>query len=535
MTSRASRKGTRFFLGACALSLLVGVAACGSDNKSSSPTTVGGGGDRKVGGTVKILTYSEMPSFLPEEHSANTPVHDLVYDTLIDIKDDDTIVPVMAKSLTEESDGTWTLVLRPGIKFSDGTPLNTEAIKSYWDMVSGDKANTCNLVLGALASSWKVVDDTTLSITPAASAKGSVFPRLLAGGLSGGTGTAGCASTIGSPTARAAEGADFAKKPVGAGPFLLKEWVPNDHMVFVKNPNYWQKGKPYLDEVDFKLIIDAQQRCDTFLAGGWQAIWVGTAQPCLGDLKSGGFKIIRSKQIGGIGPIFGLNRPPTDDKRVRQALAYAIDLNDLNDKAVNGQTQMVDYFIPKGDPNFVDVPSPVGNLAKGQKLLDEYLAEKGVTSVDLAFKVLGPIKNFSDPLLQQMSRLKGLNVKGELLDAGAITKSLLSKDFNVHVVSYSGPTPYYALNSLRTHSSAVSQYSNPQVDGWLDQLKDATDQGAKNDLLKQILGQVYDDMPGLPVWRSDRPTAIDANALVGYTLRPGTLFSVDWASLALKK
>jgi peptide/nickel transport system substrate-binding protein len=474
-----------------------------------------------------------MPSFLPENDSNNVPVHDLVYDRLIDVDATGKVHPAMAKSVEKAADGTWTLTLNPGIKFSDGTPLNAQAIATYWDLISRDKANLCNTALAATATAWKVVDDVTLSITPAPSA-GSTFLDHLDGNLPGGSGNLGCVQTIGSPTARAAEGADFARKPVGAGPFTLKEWVQGDHMVFVKNPSYWQKGKPNLDEIDVKLITDVQQLCQTFISGGYQGILMGTVQPCLKDVTDAGFQVVKPTLIGGIGFQFGLNKAPTDDVRVRKALALAVDPEDLNQKAVNGQTSPVDHFFPKDSPFYVDVKNPLNDLTQAQKLIDEYVAEKGGPVV-VDFVSPNPVKVYSDVLIQQLSRLKNVQLKVRVLDGPAISKSLTDKDYNVSFVQYAGFSPDGALGPFKTNANATSQYSNPQVDTLLTQAAQETDVAKKKDAYTAILTQLNTDIPGVAIWRADRPVAIDQKVVKDWELRPGSLLGPYFENVWLSK
>ena len=516
--------------GTAASTAAVAPGTTGAPGTSGAPETTGGE-QPQAGGTLHLITYTEGPNWLPESHTANTPTHDLVFDRLYDIDAEGNIYPGLAESLTEESDGTWTLVLNEGIEFSDETPFNSEAITSYWDLVSGDEANPCHTSLSAAVESWEAVDDLTVSMTPAPQAA-LLFPWVLAGANAGGTASGGCVSTIGSPTARESAGADFQSKPVGAGPYLLESWVPLDSMAFVRNPNYWQEGKPYIDRVEVKYIGDSQQRCDTFLSGGYEVVWMGTAQPCMGQLSDAGAEVLRASLVGGIGLGFGLNKAPTDDARVRQAIAYAMDLDDINEKAVGGQTDMAEYFIPEDSPFFVDMPSPVGDLDKAQALIDEYVAETG-GPVRLDFLLAVPVKNFNDVQIQQISRLNNVEVNSIVVEGAAITQALLEKNYNVGSLQFAGLTPDLTFAQYASNSSPVSQYANPEMDSLIVEAASTDDVEAKKALYEQMLTLIFEDMPGIPLWRADRPTFVDPNAVHGYAIRPGSLFGVRWDELWL--
>jgi peptide/nickel transport system substrate-binding protein len=523
------KRGLRAFIAllaaALAIPLLTGITAAGA--------SVSWANKPQKGGVLKYLYQTEMTNFLPENHSSNIPVHDLVYDRLIDVDPSGKAIPAMAESLTQNTDGTWTLKLRSGIKFSDGTPLNSAAIKTYWDYLAGNPALGCNAALKNVATTWIVADDLTLKITPPATA-GPRFPRLLGGAISGGTGNAGCVQTIPSPTARAAAGANFASHPVGAGPFLLKEWVPSDHMIFVRNPNYWQKGKPYLDEIDTKLVPDAQTRCDTYQAGGYQVLQLGTAVACQAQVKQSGAKILIPSQTGGIGFEFGLNKAPTDDASIRQALAYAVDPADLVQKAVAGQTSVVDYFFPKDSPFFVNIKNPVNNLPKAQSLIDAYAKAHGGGPVQIDFAAPIPIKAYTDVLVQQISRLNNVKVNVRLLDGPGTSKSLLAKDYNINFVSWAGFDPDSALGLFATGASATAQYSNATVDGYIHDAALLTNVPKKVALYNKIITQLNTDMPGVAIWRADRPTAIDAKTVQAWKIRPGSLFGPYMENVWLK-
>ena len=158
--------------------------------------------------------------------------------------------------MTTTDGKVWTLKLRAGVKFSDGTSYDAAAVKFNWER-HADPANASMYASTAQALTSEVVDPLTLKVT--LSAVNGQFPRILSIQL----------NYIGSPTAIRAAGSQAAynTKPVGAGPFMLKEWVRDSQMTFVRNPSYWNAPRPYVDTLVLKSVIPEDQRLNSFKAG----------------------------------------------------------------------------------------------------------------------------------------------------------------------------------------------------------------------------------------------------------------------------
>src|SRR5262249_44824836 len=135
---------------------------------------------------------------------------------------------------------------------------------------------------------------------------------------------------IGSPTAIKAMGTGFGLKPVGAGPFVLQEWVRDSQYTFVRNPNYWEKGHPYLDSLIFKIITDANAAYNTFKTGGANLFYL--YDPTVAALvKQDGYKVVTWIPNGG-GQTLTMNnsKPPFNDVRARNAIDMALDRKQFN-------------------------------------------------------------------------------------------------------------------------------------------------------------------------------------------------------------
>ncbi|MET0896027.1 MAG: ABC transporter substrate-binding protein, partial [Acidimicrobiia bacterium] len=216
----------------------------------------------KSGGTLTYLLPADINQ-IDSAKIASTPnvaAAQMVYSALITI-DPQTLKPVMrlAQSLSSNSASTvWTMKLRPGLKFSDGTPLDAAAVVANWDREKvPEVASNCRSTISGLTS-YVAQDSTTVVITLPEARTG--FPNQLGG----------CMTYISSPQAATKFGLATGASPeasIGAGPYIWKDWARGSQATFVRNPNYWDKPRPYVDTVIAKPVQDVGQALTAWQAG----------------------------------------------------------------------------------------------------------------------------------------------------------------------------------------------------------------------------------------------------------------------------
>jgi peptide/nickel transport system substrate-binding protein len=268
-------------------------------------------------------------------------------------------VPWLATTFKEDAKTqTITLTLRTGIKFHDGTDFNAEAVK--WNLDQHIIAKTAGT---EKIKSVDVVNNSTIKITL------SSWDSTFTGNLTWFIGL------VISPTACKKNGEEWAaKNPVGTGPFQFTGWEKDVRTVYKKFPDYWQKGKPYLDGLEYGVISDNQTR-EFSLRNGEKDIGIRLAMKSLVGLEKDGFVITRIR--GGSGaislvPDSGNPNSPFVKVKVRQAVAHAID-NEAVVKAIFlGEAMSANQHIWKGnwayDPSIKGYPY---NPAKAKQLLTE--------------------------------------------------------------------------------------------------------------------------------------------------------------------
>lgn len=283
------------------------------------------------GGSLTIGLASEPDTLdvhvSPWAVAANVGLN--IFDTLV-IQDpaDASYKPGLAESWEAAPDGkSYTFKLRDGITFHDGTPLDAEALKANFDRVAdpATQSGFAASLLGPYAGS-EVVDPLTVRVDfsePYAPLLDSLSQAFLG---------------IVSPAAVAKFGKDFGTNPVGAGPFVFKEWVSKDHLTLVKNPNYdWaspvfgHQGPAYLDEITFKFIAENTTRTGTLESGETQLI-EAVPESDLEIVEGEGFQILAGKAPGlPTALLVNSAKAPTDDVAVRRALIQATNAQEIID------------------------------------------------------------------------------------------------------------------------------------------------------------------------------------------------------------
>lgn len=303
--------------------LTLSLTACSGSGPSSSNDN----GKPTNGGTITVGTEGEVDTLLPGASQwATTGVieSDVIFSSLMAPAKDGSYVPMLAKSLSPNADFTkWTLKLRPGLKFSDGSPLNANALKADFDryLTAKGASSLSYLTYGDKVVTMQVVDPLTVTYTlPQTDAS---FPYVL---------TLDPGQPFSAAAADAA-GKDAGLKPIGAGPYMIKSWTHGDKLVLVPNPNYFQKGATHLDQLIFRPIADDTSRLTAFQSGGVQAMFsedegVLSQLQTMDQSGSATLRTFTGDSIGG--NVINTAKPPFDDLRVRRALVEATNFKDLD-------------------------------------------------------------------------------------------------------------------------------------------------------------------------------------------------------------
>jgi len=369
---------------------LAGCSGSGDDKSGGTDTSTNGpSGKPKTGGVLRYGVEAETSGLNPttDRFAASAfLMGNAVFDRLAYLDAKGEYRPYLAKSITSNADKTvWTVTLRPGIKFHDGTPLNSDALKTTFELALNDPL--VGLAVRPLfrpQNQVEIVDDLTARYYMAE--PNAHFPLYSASQV----------GFIASPTwLRAAEAnPDLNQRPVGTGPFKFKSRTQDSTTSFVRNDDWW-RGKVYLDGIDFVVQTDAARRADQLLAGDLDVMH--TSDPSAIALLRGEPDLTRVEDNKGEEGFVMINTQaaPFDDLRVRKALALATPKKDFLEVIGTGITTPADsMFHPDLKWNNPDVKQQADQPAAAVKLAKEYCAEKPQScegdKIKMKFKYTGP-------------------------------------------------------------------------------------------------------------------------------------------------
>ncbi len=328
---------------------------------TTTPTTTTSGTAIQTGGTLRFL-YPYSPTSTPGWPLDDSNVQRMwmewtVFEPLVKPDKKFQPIPWLATSWDWGPQNQYiTFHLRQNVKFSDGTDFTSDAVKT-----AGDLAIAANEAFSLTWASWQIVDDYTITL------------NLKQYQNDFWTGFYGIDMCFFSPTAYRAHGVDWMKEnPIGTGPFIFKDFQKDVHVILTKNPNYWQPGKPYLNELDFITVVTTLTAQSTMQAGQGD-VWALQQGKTLYDMKNAGFNILYD--YGGSDfLLFDTIHPNsiTSNVLVREAMEYAINKQAICDSLGYGYLIPNNQWSPPSNPTFnANLPSRDYNPAKAIQLLSQ--------------------------------------------------------------------------------------------------------------------------------------------------------------------
>jgi peptide/nickel transport system substrate-binding protein len=436
------------------------------------------------------------------------------------------IEPALATEWSVSENGLdYTFKLREGVSFHDGTPFNAEAVKFNFDRMLDETHpfhSTGPFPLSFFFSSVvsvDVVDDLTVKFT-----LNEPYAPFMSN-------LASPSGLIVSPAAVEQFGADYGRNPVGTGAFKFEEWQSNVSVVASRNDDYWD-GAPALEAAIFRPITDANTRVAEMLSGGIDVL-LETPPDNIAQF-SGDANFAVKEAVGPHVWYVMLNAKdgPFADKRVRQAVNYAVNKQSLVDNVLQGTAEVSAGPIP---PAFnwaynADVAPYPYDPDKARALL----AEAGAEGAKLTFLVTEGGSGMLDPVpmgtaIQADLAAVGLDVEIKTYEwntfLSEVNPGLEGKGDMAEMAWMTSDPDTLPFLTLRTAAWPAeggfnsSYYSNPEVDALLDKARVSTDQAERAELYKQVQAITNEDAPWLFVanWKQN---AVVTAAVGNFELQP---------------
>ncbi len=446
------------------------------------------------GGTLRIGFIDDTKTLDPTysiQQSERQVLH-LIYNTLLAIDVDFSLKPELAKSWTAENGGRrYVFQLQEGVMFQDGTPFDAAAAKFNFDRRLDEKtASPQRNQLNAVIEQVEVLGPHAFAINLK-----SPNPGLLAE----------LADRVGfmvSPAAVEKYGQDLGRNPVGTGAFTLKNWTQGTSITLERNSHYWEEGKPYLDGIVFQTIPNTAIGMQRLIVG--EVDYVNQLQPDALRQLAGkpGIKTEKSRIGRWYTYEWQVDKPPFDNPKLRQAIAYAIDRERINQITMEGQATLANGPVPSG----LWWSSP-DNVVYGYdpEKAKALLAEAGVASGTEI-----PMWTTSDPLYRRINQLlveqlSAIGLKVSLIPVATSDyyARQVSKAINFSITNWTQRADPDGLLYILFHSKGfanITGYNNPEVDKLLESARVSLDQAERKRIYAAVKDQIMRDLPYIPLY-----------------------------------
>ena len=472
----------------------------------------------KRGGTLTLALEADFPSLDPLRVTAlvERQVGLAVMDPLFDIDEKGEVKPMLATGY-EVLDGgkTYRITLREGVKFHDGTAFDADAVVFNLER-SLDPKNACRClanidsIVGVNAIDAKTVEFKL-------NRPDAVLPAILSD----------AAGLMVSPTAVRADEKATPKKPVGTGPFVVKEWQQGHKIILERNPNYWVKDQPYLDRVVILPLANEESRQSGLLSGSIDVIESPSPRFVRDAKRNKKLKVLTGAGLGTVFLKMNTRNPPFDDVRVRRAMAFATD-RDLFIKAIyDNQYPVADSLIGPGMWAHSAVKNfPKYDPAQARKLLAEY-----GKPVSFALGIsTSPHNALAAQALQEMWKAVGINAEIKQIEQARFIRDALTHNFQMSLFRWAGrPDPdlnlYRAFHSKFANetSSNYTQFTNSKMDELLERGRTTLDRAQRQKIYDEASALLADEVPYLFLFYATFHTVMAAKVHPGPNIADGVL------------
>ncbi|MER6951247.1 ABC transporter substrate-binding protein [Nonomuraea sp. NPDC000554] len=438
--------------------LLLGTAACGGGGTS------GGGGQAAKAGALSVGFVAEPANLdFTSTEGAAIPQALLVnvYEGLVKLDQDGKIQPLLAEKWDVSPDRkTYTFTLRKGVTFTNGAPFTADDVIFSLGRVKTDWKLKIKAQLDVVDKVEKE-DESTAIVTLKHPSNGFLYAM---------------ATRLGAMFSRTGV-ADLANKPVGTGPYQLASWKRGDSIQLDANQKYWGT-KPKLSSVTLKYFKDATAMNNALLTGGIDVISAVQAPESLQQFADPNrFQTVEGTTNGEVVLSMNNGRPPFNDKKVRQAVRYAIDHKALLDTAWAGRGQLIGSMVPPTDPWYEDRTGDYPyDAAKAKELLGGKTYNVKMRIPNLPYAVAG-----AQVVKSQLAQV-GITADIEPLEFPARWLDVVFKqgDYDLSLINHVEPRDM----GIFADKSYYFRYDNPEFGKLLASADEGSEQQQTDDLKK---------------------------------------------------
>jgi len=445
-----------------------------------------------VGGSLSMsLADSDATSFDPPVPPDNMSIWTMLlfYDQLLrPAPDGKSLEPGLATDWSASADGlTYTFHLRDA-KFHDGSPVTATDVAFCINRAANLQGGSWVFLFGAIdkidAPDPKTVVFHLKSVWAPFEADIALF-----------------GASVYPKAAHDAQGDAFFNKPIGSGPFIFDSWDKGNQIVLKKNPNYWDTGKPYLDQLTFKVVPDSNSRMLQFQGGDLD---VATSVPYnqIESLKSNAAYTYIENTVARIDYMaINVTRKPFDDKVLRQAINYAVNKDSIIQNVLFGAATPANTYLPLMAFHDDTAPGYPYNLDKAKQLIATSSGKDGFSATlwIIAGDAVGA--QVAQLVASDLAQIGGkITIQSEdgLANQDRVFKT---HDFDFNLGYYTtdiidpDELTGFAVASFGGNDAVGTGYKSDPVDALIQQAQMATDPVKRHDLYNQIQAMQADDAP----------------------------------------
>jgi len=439
------------------------------------------------GGTLNVALTGQPDQFDPATSTVYTSVqiYDNIFDNLVQMDAHGNFTPGLATRWRQLDSKTWEFDLVRDAVFHNGEHFTAH-----------DVAYTINRILNPATGSSQIADFNQIkrvevvdNYTVRFHLKAPYGPLLTSLAI---------AAYI--QNEKAVKTLDPRRHPVGTGPFMFKEWVTNDHITLVRNPHYWRQGGPYVDRIVFRGSPVDESRLAALQSGEFN--WVD-AVPLQDVKRLRGSKnpVYLTSSNAGNPDFLGMvvERPPFNNKKLRQAIAWAVDKRAILAVAYFGVGEVGSQEVGSGNRFYTaDDPYRHGpDLAKAQQLVKETGYGSGLKIEYLGLPQYPELLKTGEILKEQLAQI-GITMTITQLEVTVWVKRLTQRQYQITSIYAAGtvdPDTFYSEELTRNGPYNFTGYNNPRLDALVQQARQNTDAAQRKALYSKVRQIVWDDAP----------------------------------------
>ncbi|MCB1026638.1 MAG: ABC transporter substrate-binding protein [Microthrixaceae bacterium] len=337
-------------------------------------------------------------------------------------------VPFLAKDITANDDFTeWTITLREGVTFHDGTELNSQVLKNNLDAYRGQyEGRSPLLAIFTYQQIGTVELDGEYAVKVTTLVPWRAFPAFLNN-----------SNRFGILAQSQLDDPDTCdSQPVGTGPFMFESWSVGEKLVLKKNPDYWIKGYPLLDGMEFRPLPDPEARINAILGNEIDAMHTSddlTIDDFVPEVETGNLNMYETFNATELSYVMlNSSKLPFSNRNARLALAYGGDLDAINQATYAGLGETRSGPFPEGTPGYLEDPGfPTYDPEKAREYARKYTEETG-EPLEFELSVIPSVVGLGQ-LLQQLATDYDVTINLKTIDQAQLISDAIDGNFEATV------------------------------------------------------------------------------------------------------